>query len=65
MATHKLWPGAPGSIVEPPGAPAVREKKDHPEVSLNGKRYAWTPGHEDGIPEEALAIWRRFLEANP
>jgi hypothetical protein len=65
MPTRKLWPGAPGSEVEAPGAIPELDKKDHPNVVINGRSYAWEPGHEDGIPEEALAIWRRFLEANP
>lgn len=63
-STSKLWAGAPGSIVEPPSAPTVRDKRDHPEVVINGQRYAWEPGHEDGIPAEALAVWRAYLEAN-
>ncbi len=47
-----------------PGAPSEREKFEHPEVWLNGKHYMWQPGQTDGIPEEALAIWARALEAN-
>jgi hypothetical protein len=64
MPARKLWPGAPGSGIDPPGAIPERNKKDHPEVWINGKQYAWEPGHEDGIPEEAQAVWRAYLEAN-
>ena len=62
--TRKLWPGAPGSLVEPPSAPAVRDTRDTPEVTINGVRYQWEPGRESGIPPEALRIWRAYLEVN-
>lgn len=61
---RKLWPGAPGSRIEPPGDIPEREKKDYPEVSINGVTYRWTPGDESGVPPEALAVWRACLEAN-
>ena len=65
MPSSKLWPGAPGSHVEPPGPIPVREKHEHPEVWINGKHWSWEPGEESGIPEEALAVWRAYEEANP
>lgn len=64
MPTRKLWPGAPGSRIEPPGDIPETDKRDHPEVSINGKTWTWEPGQESGVPPEALAIWRRFTEAN-
>lgn len=61
----KLWKGAPGSSVVPPSAVPQNEKRDHPEVWLNGVHIKWEPGEEADVPEEALAIWRGYLEANP
>jgi hypothetical protein len=56
--------GAFGSEFVPPASPNVTYKHQSPEVTINGTVYQWEPGHEDGIPEEALVIWRRYLEAN-
>lgn len=64
MPDRKLWPGAPGSKVMLPGPIPEREKREHPEVTINGKRYTWLPGHTEGIPDEALEVWDRFLEAD-
>jgi hypothetical protein len=64
MATRKLWPGAPGSEIPAPGPIPELEKREHPEVWINGTRYAWEPGEEDGVPAEALAVWERFLEGD-
>lgn len=44
--------------------PVEREKSEHPHVTINGRVYEWEPGEEAGIPEEALTIWQRALEAN-
>jgi len=64
MPTWKLWPGAPGSKIEPPGPVSEKLTHEHPSVNLNGVTYEWSPGDEDGVPEEAVLIWKRFLEAN-
>ncbi len=64
MPQRKLWPGAPGSIVEPPSAPVGTDKDEHPEATINGKHWSWESGQTDGIPEEALAVWQRAREAN-
>lgn len=48
-----------------PGQIPVNEKALHPHVTINGVVYEWTPGQEDGIPDEALTVWQRYLEANP
>lgn len=64
MPQTKLWAGSPGSKITPPGQIPEREKREHPEVWINGKHYAWEPGHTDGIPDEALEVWQRFLEAD-
>ena len=53
------------TIAAMPGQRAVNEKAQHPHVTINGVTYAWEPGQEEGIPDEALAVWARYLEANP
>lgn len=63
MPTKKLWPGAPGSLVEPPSAPEEKDVRDHPHVSINGRVYAWAPGDEASVPSEAVRIWQAYLEA--
>lgn len=52
------------TIAAMPGQPGTDEKALHPHVAINGVTYEWEPGQEGGIPEEALTIWRRYLEAN-
>lgn len=52
------------TIAAYPGLGPENEKAEHPSVQINGVTYTWTPGETDGIPEEALAIWARYLEAN-
>lgn len=64
MASRKLWAGAPGAGIDPPWEIPVRDKDDHPEATINGTRYSWEPGREDGVPPEALAVWRAYREAN-
>jgi hypothetical protein len=64
MKTRKLWPGHPGLNVEPPGPIPVTEKRNHPEVWVNGKHYQWAPGDEARVPPEALAVWQAYLREN-
>lgn len=64
MPTRKLWAGAPGSRIDPPGDIPERDKKDHPDVWINGRHYAWEPGQEHTVPAEAVAVWRAYEEAN-
>ena len=52
------------TIAAMPGELRETDKHETHTVNLNGVAYSWQDGHEDGVPEEALAVWRRAVEAN-
>ena len=52
--TREAFPGMP---------PATNDPKVH-TVTINGVAYLWTDATADTVPEEAIAIYQRSLEAN-
>ena len=65
MIERKLPFGIRSPRLEGPVVTLEIEKAEHPTATINGVTYTWKPGEEDGVPEEAVAIWQRYLEANP